>query len=450
MKVVIVGGGIGGVATYLALRKHLADASPSVELVLLEAHPTISATTAAISGGIALPSNGLRAIAQIAPDAATYIRERGFLAEATTFRNSKGALLGRQRLGGAKHPCKRRPHWHSGGVLMVSRGAVHDALVRELRPREMTLGKRVRNVKEVGESVEITFEDGEVEYADLVIGADGPCSVVREGILGDRYAAKAASSRSVGGFVPISSLSDGFRASLQRDPVTTTFGSNGFFGYSPCSPDLNHPKSSTLMWWSSYEGGQSEPLSPETILSQLLERHASWRSVVDADAATATAFRELITTGCSSPDFYTLPTRVVPCLPRCTTPSGRVVLIGNAAHPDYGLGVASAAEDAVTLALLLKHYRVSHRFAVPEALRRTAAGFDAVRMKARRVGRIGVYRQDVGHVQSWWQEKVRDWSIWLRTKLPESLSDPQAGYDLETAIARYITKSGCDKELISR
>ena len=45
MKIIIVGGGIGGLAAYHALRKHLADASPPVSIVVFESHESIVSTS---------------------------------------------------------------------------------------------------------------------------------------------------------------------------------------------------------------------------------------------------------------------------------------------------------------------------------------------------------------------------------------------------------------------
>ena len=92
MKIVIIGGGIGGLVTYHALRKHLADADPSISVKLVESHPS-SNTSRMIGGGLGLAPNGIRAIASIAPEAAAYINERGFLGDVMSFRNSNGRLL---------------------------------------------------------------------------------------------------------------------------------------------------------------------------------------------------------------------------------------------------------------------------------------------------------------------------------------------------------------------
>ncbi|KAJ7183237.1 hypothetical protein C8R46DRAFT_1066346 [Mycena filopes] len=443
MKIIIVGGGIGGIAAYLALRKHLADASPAVSIVVFESHESLFSTSASIGGGLGLAPNGLRAISTISPDAAAYIEERGFPGEVVAFRNSKGSLLGRFRMG--------RKARYGLGELMLPRAAVHDALLQELRPGAVAWGSKVRYVKEDADGVDVTLEDGTVERADLVIGADGVRSVVREAIFGQKYEAKYENLTGVGGFIPISALSERLRESLKTDPVTMTFGPQGFFGYSPAGP-IDSP-TAQLMWWSTYEAADPPPRDtpPATILAQLMARHAHWTS--PADAPDSPVFREIVSLGCAGAEgsnLLVLPGYVTPRLPHWSSPSGsgRILLLGDAAHampPSAGQGVACAVEDAVAIALLLKHYRVSHRFAVQESLQWTCTAYEAVRLK--RVGKImdfAKYGDESKKEQTWWQEKMRDWFMWLLCKLPESLNDSQYAYDVEVDIAKYIPKSGCE------
>ncbi|KAJ7672186.1 hypothetical protein DFH06DRAFT_1124121 [Mycena polygramma] len=449
MKIIIVGGGIGGIAAYHALRKHLADASPPVSIVVLEAHQSIVSAPSVIGGGLGLAPNGLRAIASICPDAATYIGERGFPGEIMTFRNSRGKLLGRFRAG--------RKARYGLGELMLPRATVHDALLRELRPGAVAWGAKVRYVKEDGEGVDVTLDDGTVERADFVIGADGVRSIVREAIFGQKFTAEYANLTGVGGFIPISSLSDRLRESLRDDPVTMTFGPKGFFGYSPACADPTDLKTARLMWWSTYETAHPPPRDTPraTILEQLVERHAHWTSPADAPSRPVSVFHDLVSLGCAADAPYPmliLPEYVTPRLPQWSTPSGsgRILLLGDAAHampPHAGQGVACAVEDAVAVALLLKHYRVSHRFSVDESLQRTAMAYDAVRMK--RVGKILDVAKHGGaskKMQNWWQEKIRDWFLWLLCKLPESLNDGQFGYNVEVEIAKYIAEAGCEPQ----
>jgi len=181
MKIVIIGGGIGGLVTYHALRKHLADADPSISVKLVESHPSLLNTSRTIGGGLGLAPNGMRAIAAIAPEVAAYINERGFLGDVMSFRNSNGRLLGRFNGGTMRR--------YGFGMLMIRRAVVHEALIPGLREEDVHWGMKVKGVKEVGEQVLVEYEDGTTELADLVIGADGVRSVVQHSLFDGAYKA---------------------------------------------------------------------------------------------------------------------------------------------------------------------------------------------------------------------------------------------------------------------
>jgi 2-polyprenyl-6-methoxyphenol hydroxylase-like FAD-dependent oxidoreductase len=180
MKIVIIGGGVGGVATYLALEKHLSDISPTIKVY--EAYPDPASTTSIIGGGLGLAPNGLRAISSFCPEATKTIEAQGFHGSVMTLRNSHGKLLGRLQSGKKDH--------YGFDQMFLARAAVHEALLEELPQGAVGWGKKVTSLKETEEGVDLNFEDGSVEHADLVIGADGVRSRVREGILGRGYEAE--------------------------------------------------------------------------------------------------------------------------------------------------------------------------------------------------------------------------------------------------------------------
>ncbi|KAJ7138700.1 hypothetical protein C8R43DRAFT_1202242 [Mycena crocata] len=453
MKIIIIGGGIGGIAAYHTLRKHLADVYPPVTVVVFESHESTIATSSILQSGLRLAPNGLRAVSCISQDAATYIEERGFRSEVTTFRNSKGALLGRFRAG--------RKAQYGIIELMLPRETVHEALVHELRPGAVQWGRKVRSVKENNDSVKVTMEDGTVETADLVIGADGARSIVREAIFGQRYDASYTNMMSVGGFIPMASLSESLRDSIRADPVTITFGAGGFFGYSPANRDFTDIKRGQLMWWSTYQTndapGHAHDTQPSMIQEQLIACHAKWTS--PSDTPGHRIFCDIISFACAdgntSSRLVVLPEYIMPRLPHWSSlpGTGRILLLGDAAHamatsmiPAHtAQDVSSTVEDAVAIALLLKHYLVSHRFNTEKSLQQTAKAYEAVRMK--RVGKILDAMKHGGKTkktQNWLQQKIHDWTLRISCHLPKSFNDRQFGYDIEGDIAKYIAKSHCE------
>ena len=68
--------------------------------------------------------------------------------------------------------------------LAMHRGDLHAALA-DLVPKEnIQLGRKLRSVDQEGSQVSLTFEDGERVKADVVIGADGVHSLIRDHVAG--------------------------------------------------------------------------------------------------------------------------------------------------------------------------------------------------------------------------------------------------------------------------
>jgi len=203
-----------------------------------------------------------------------------------------------------------------------------------------------------------------------------------------------------------------------------TFGPHGFFGYSLSlsrSLDINQQQ---LMWWSTWEAtpapSRNAPL--EDVRTQLLTHYSSWETPYDTPDNAV--FPTIISLACGSESTTLAATdRNVLVLPRFTTPrlpgwsssSGRIIIIGDAAHampPDAGQGVSCAVEDAVVVALLLKHHLSQHPVEGAElgrVLQRTAKAYEDLRMG--RLATILNAAKRVGNTKrelKRWQEILRD------------------------------------------
>ena len=74
-------------------------------------------------------------------------------------------------------------------MVLLRRAVVHNALLEEIPEDAVVWGKKVKSVTETEAGVTVEFADGSVEKADLVIGADGVRSIVRECIFDNQYPA---------------------------------------------------------------------------------------------------------------------------------------------------------------------------------------------------------------------------------------------------------------------
>lgn len=73
---------------------------------------------------------------------------------------------------------------YGAAYLTIHRGDMHARQIEALQQDKLHFGKRLSDVQQNEEGVVLSFEDGTTAYADIVIGADGINSKIRETILG--------------------------------------------------------------------------------------------------------------------------------------------------------------------------------------------------------------------------------------------------------------------------
>tara|TARA_Y100001001_G_scaffold55468_1_gene52278 strand:- start:439 stop:1605 length:1167 start_codon:yes stop_codon:yes gene_type:complete len=74
---------------------------------------------------------------------------------------------------------------YGAAYITVHRGDLHALMVDQLDQDRLHFGKRLEKVDDQGDQVVMNFADGTEATADLVIGADGVNSVIREHLLGE-------------------------------------------------------------------------------------------------------------------------------------------------------------------------------------------------------------------------------------------------------------------------
>ncbi|MCW8377411.1 FAD-dependent monooxygenase [Streptomyces justiciae] len=310
IRTMVIGGGIGGTATALALHKAGAD------VVVHEAHPDSAEDLGAF---LTLASNGMRALAQI--DAGAAVRTVGFPLREMRVLDAAGEEMGRGPLGEADDPSLR--------FRCVRRGDLNAALQAEAVRRGIDVrhGVRLTAVEEGPDGVTARFSDGNAATADLLVGADGLHSTVRETIapgVRPRYAGQRVFYGYTGAARPPGTA----------EQLTMVRGSRAAFGYA-VSPD------GETYWFARVAdvppkapGGWREPLV------RLLREDGG----PAADIVAATHDDVLATDAAEIP--VGTPWR-----------SARTLLVGDAAHaasPATGQGASMALEDAVVLAKSLR------------------------------------------------------------------------------------------------
>ena len=314
----VIGGGIAGAATALALQK------AGIEPVVYEAR----ASASGLGAFLTLGSNGIEALRVLGADAPTIAA--GFPTPAMTLRSGTGKRLGEVPASSA------RPGGETSRTL--TRSELAGALVAEAERREIRIqhGRRLVGAVETAGGVRARFADGGEAEGAVLIGADGVHSAVR------RVIDPAAPAPSYGGLLNTGGFARGVRSGAEPGRYELIFGRRAFFGH-VTAPDGD-------VWWFANVPLKEEPSAEE--LRRL--RGDDWRRrLLDLFADDAGPAVELI--GATGELMPVSPIHSIPRLPRWHR--GRMLVLGDAAHapsPSSGQGASLAIEDAVVLAVCLR------------------------------------------------------------------------------------------------
>jgi 2-polyprenyl-6-methoxyphenol hydroxylase-like FAD-dependent oxidoreductase len=337
MKALIVGGGIAGPATALALAK------VGIEPVVLERRAVVDPE---VGSWFTVAPNGLSALYAI--DLLKVAQQGAVPSRANVMYGATGRGLGRVGLG--------RPLDNGLVALTMKRSWLAARLQQEAEHHGIVVrrGAEVSVVIDAGDHVEATLTDGTVLTADLLVGADGVHSLVRQAIDAQSPAARYVGLTNFGGITRHTPIAD----DLEPEAWHFVFGSRAFFGAHPTP-------AGDVVWFANV---------PEPEITREQRRNTSeeqWArrllSLVQDDAGAAA---ELVRTGrleLAGDNTYDLGHVT-------TWFRGRMVIIGDAAHapsPSSGQGASMALEDAVVLAQALRdHADVPAAFAAYEGTRR--------------------------------------------------------------------------------
>jgi 2-polyprenyl-6-methoxyphenol hydroxylase-like FAD-dependent oxidoreductase len=305
-KVLVVGGGIGGLCLAVALR----DTGIDVDIVEIKQDWTVYGV------GIIQQSNVVRAMAQLG--LVDEYLAASFPFEKVAICAPDGHLLATlpgRRLAGPNYPAN----------LGIARPALHNVLTRAAigRGARVKLGCTVNAIEENADAVAVTLSTGERKSYDLVVGADGAHSKVRSLVFPE-----APAPRFTGQGV--------WRYNFVRSPEVDhllSFVGPGGAGLVPLADDLMY------MYIVCTEAGNLR--LPKDQLHVLMQERASvYGGIVGRIRSQITDPAKVV---------YR-PVEVV-MLPEPWF-RGRVILIGDAAHttsPHLGQGAGMAVEDAIVL-----------------------------------------------------------------------------------------------------
>lgn len=313
-KVAIIGAGLGGLAVAIALHKQGINAQ-----VYEKAHFLRS-----VGAGLSILPNGLNSLEAIAPGITESLKVAGSQTQMLTLKKSTGEAIAQKSVALLEK--------YGQPMLQIRWSRLQEILASALPTEIIHLDYRCIGFEQNEQGVEVHFDGRDTVQADLLIGADGLNSAVRQTMIGDgdpRYAGRM-SWRAV--------LKYSHEMLPANEVMSMTAPDGKIFGFF----DLG----SGYMFWSAASLWPDESLiQTGDAKSRIQEKFGNWAEPVPA-ILKVTDTEDIV-----ERPIYDRP-------PLQTWSQGRVTLLGDAAHPMVpllGQGANTAFEDAWELSQYLCH-----------------------------------------------------------------------------------------------
>ncbi|MFC5952871.1 FAD-dependent monooxygenase [Pseudonocardia lutea] len=316
-KVLVAGGGIGGLTAAIALR------NAGFQVEVFESQPEFTA----LGVGVIIQPNGLKALRSIGHG----IREGLDRVGRPVAKNGPLRLVdpdGRH-LGVRSVDELDLEGMYGEPSIIVRRRRLHELLVAGQQEQALYTGKSIVGFEDDGQQVTAKFSDGTTATGDVLIGADGLNSVVRQQLIG-KHAPEYT------GWGNLRGMATGFEfPEGQEEGLAVVDGEDHIQAVPVGGGDIYFSCAFVA------EPG-TWPNTAEGAWEEVQRRIQGWYFVED------------VLKGCQQDTLVAREIR--DHLPRDSWSTGRVTLLGDAAHAMsnfWGQGANSAIEDGIVLARAL-------------------------------------------------------------------------------------------------
>ena len=372
MKALIIGGGIGGVSTAVALRR------VGIDAVVFEQADALRE----IGAGLTVWTNAVKALRKLG--AGDSMLASGSIVERFEARNWRGEVLG-------KTPFGELGRKLGAPNVIIHRAELLRGLTKLMDERSVHCHARCVGFEQNSRSVTACFADGRKAEGDLLIGADGLHSVIRTKLFGEskpRYA----------GYTCWRGLAQFVHEEFPTGYSFETWGPGRRFS-------IHHCGLGRVFWYATKNLPEGMPAAKAGHQAEVLEWFREWHAPIP-EVIKATESSAILRND------------IVDRKPVKRWGQDRVTLLGDAAHPttpNLGQGACQAMEDAVVLASCLRTASD-----VPAALR----SYEDMRMA--RTANITN--------KSWLIGKICQWenplACWLRNKLSQTALARRSGLQM--------------------
>jgi 2-polyprenyl-6-methoxyphenol hydroxylase-like FAD-dependent oxidoreductase len=311
MKIAIIGGGITGLTTGLALLRK------GMDFTIYERAPALNE----VGAGIWLQPNAIQVLDRLS--IGSLLREQGALLNRAEITNSQLKAY-------SDSSSIFENESHSNNILSIHRSRLQKTLYNAIPEEHINLGFELVSFQKVEENYEMNFSNGDRITADLIIGADGIHSAVRDQVFPGtllRYSGQTC-------WRGISSI---ILPGPYKHLGIESWGKNLRFGFAPIS-------NTEVYWFAVAVANKGLKDEPGTIKSTLLQNYNSFNPLI----------RQIIQ---NTPEEKIIRNDISDLKRLEKWCSGNIILAGDAAHattPNMGQGACQGIEDAYYLAGFLE------------------------------------------------------------------------------------------------